>query len=236
MSEFKIEGEALKREARFRVLSWGTVLLLLGATVLLFVLGVSGYLSAYWSLRLLFVFTLLGTVIGTCVLACREALHYAERQMIFVLDGDEVVRKRRGYPEVRIPFSEIDTLSEELGWLIIKSAEPRRRIAIPNSVSGYGVIRAELAKHHPLSARVAFPLKSTALLVVAFLSWGAVLWLRDMRGIITAGIVAVVTLAFGSYRLWSLLHRSSKRALLWASLCFTWLVAFLLIYLRVARP
>ena len=236
MPEFKIGGETLRRETRSRTLSWGTVLLLIGATGLLFGLGVSGDLSAYRSLRWLFVFTFLGSVIGVCVLSCREVLHYAERKMIFVLEGDEIVRKRPGYPELRISFSEIDTMSEELGWLIIKSVEPRRKIAIPSSVSGYGAMRAELAKQHPFSDPVAFRLRSSALLVIAFLSWGAVLWLRDKRGIIVAGIVAVVALAFGSYRLWALLHRSSKRSLLWGTLGFTWLMALLIIYFRVIRP
>ena len=233
MPEFKIEGEALRRQARFRVLSWGTILLLLGTTVLLFLLGISGVLSAYQSLRLLFVFTLLGTVIGSCVLACLEALHYAKRQMVFVLESNEVIRQRRGYPELRISFSEIDTLSEELGWLIIKSAAPERRIVIPDSVNGYGVIRAELAKHHPLSAHVSFPLKGAVVLLVSVLSWGAVFWFSDVRTVSAAGIVAVVTLANGSYRLWVLLHRSSRR-LLWMSLGAAWLAALMLIYLRMS--
>jgi hypothetical protein len=45
VTEFKIEGDALRREARIRMLSWGSVLLLLGATVLLFTLSVFGDLS-----------------------------------------------------------------------------------------------------------------------------------------------------------------------------------------------
>jgi hypothetical protein len=233
--EFKIEGDALRREARFRVLSWSAVLLLMAATVLLFVLGVNGVLGASSSLRFLFVFTLLGTVASACILACREALSYAERQMIFVLCDNGIVRKRQGYPEVKIAFSEINTLREELNWLIINSTEPRRKIAVPTNVKGYEVIRAELAKHHALSARAAFPLKSSALLVVSVLSWAAVLWSRDARIVISAGTVALITLAFGSRRLWTLLHRRSKLPLLWTSLGFAWLVALLLIYLRIVR-
>jgi hypothetical protein len=233
--EFKIEGDALRREARFRVLSWSAVLLLMATTVLLFVLGVNGVLGAGSSLGFLFVFTLLGTVAGAFILACREAMNYAERQMIFVLSDDGIVRKRQGYPEVKITFSEISTLREELSWLIINSTEPRRKIAVPTNVKGYELIRAELAKHHALSARAEFPLKSTALLVVSVLSWAAVLRFQDARIVISAGAVALITLAFGSRRLWTLLHRRSKLSLLWASLGFAWLVAFLLIYLRVVR-
>jgi hypothetical protein len=74
------------------------------------------------------------------------------------------------------------------------------------------------------------------LLTVSILSWAAVMWFSDLRVVIPAGAIALITLASGSHRLWTLLYRSSKRPLLWTSLGFAWLVAFLLIYLRVARP
>lgn len=233
MAEFTVGEEALRRYARGRMLSWGAVLLLLGATVVLFVLGVSGDLTAYPGLSLIFVLTLLGTVAGACVSACREALHYAERQMVFILENNGVVRRRRGYPDVRISFSEIGTVSEELGWMIIRSTESRRKIAIPNSVDGYGTIRAEITKRYPLFAHTALPLKSLALLAASLLSWGAALWLRDVRGIMAAEVIAVITLAFGSYRLWVLLHRSPTRFLLWSTLGFAWLVALLVVYFRL---
>jgi hypothetical protein len=152
--EFKIEGDALRREARIRMLSWGSVLLLLGVTILLFTLGVSGDLSASPNLGRLFALTGLGTVVGAYIVGFRESLRFAERQMVFVLNDNEIVRKRNGYPDVKIAFSEIATLREELRWLIIKTAEPQRKISIPNTVSGYDAICAELAKHHPFSARV----------------------------------------------------------------------------------
>ena len=72
--------------------------------------------------------------------------------------------------------------------------------------------------------------------MASILSWAAVLWFKDVRVVIAAGAVAVATLAFRSCRLWTLLHRRSKRSLLWVSLGFTWLAALLLIYLRVVRP
>ena len=238
MPEFKIEGDALRREARFRVLSWGSVLLLLGVTVLLFTLGVSGDLSASPDLGWLFVLTGLGTIIGAYVLASRESLHFAERQMVFVLNDNEIVRKRKGYPDVKIAFSEIATLREELRWLIIKTAVPYRKIAIPNTVSGYDTICAELAKHQPLSARVErveIPLKTTALLAAAILCWAAVMWFRDVRVVILSATGGLITLAIGSHSVWAMLHSRVRRPLLWASLGCAWLMAILLIYLRVVH-
>jgi hypothetical protein len=237
VQEFKIEGDALRREARFRIQSWGAILLLAAAAVLLFVLGVYGVLSVNSTLRILFVFTGCGAVVGASILACREALHCAERQMIFVLDANGIARRRKGYPDVKIAFSEIAALSEEMRWLIVNSIEPRRKIAIPNEVRGFETIRAELTKHHALSVQgKKLPLKGAALMTISILSWAAVLWLRDLRAVIPAGVIALALLALGSHRLWILLRRGPKRLFSLVCIGIVWFAAILLIYLRVVRP
>lgn len=239
MPEFKIENDALSKSHQdmVRLLSWGTVLSLIAITVLILILGFSGLLKAdselHW-LAWLAVPAMLGAVVGAATLAYREAMRRAEGEMVFVLDDSGIVRRRKGFPEVKIAFAEVDSLSEELRWLVVKSTEPSRKIAIPNDVKGYEVIRAEIAKHHPLSARAEFPLKSIALLTVSILSGAAVLWVPDVRVVIPAAAIGLITLTFGSHRVWTLLHRSS-RPLLWSSLGFAWLVAFLLIYLRLGQ-
>jgi Na+/melibiose symporter-like transporter len=241
MTEFRIEANALsnRREVRVRLLSWGTVLSLIAVTVLIFILGVLGFLKAdsdlHW-LTWLAVPCMLGAVIGATILAFREVLRRAEREMVFVLDDEGIVRRRDGWPEVKIAFSEVDTLREELRYLIVYSTDPYRKIAVPREVNGFDVICAEVAKHHPLSVRMGFPLKSIALLAVSILSWAAVMCFSNLRIVIPAGAIALMTLASGSHHLWTLLHRSSKRPLLWTFLGFSWLVAFLLIYFRVVRP
>ena len=78
----------------------------------------------------------LESIIGACALACREALHCAERQMVFVLENDEVIRKRRGYPDVMIHYSEIDTLSEELGRLIVRRSNRRGKLPFQELLAG----------------------------------------------------------------------------------------------------
>ena len=155
--------------------------------------------------------------------------------MVFVLDGNEIVRRRKGYPEVKIAYSEVESLSEEFGYLIVKSGEPRKRIAIPKTVSGYEAILNEFAKHCTPTARTEFPLKSIALLAISLSSWTAFLRSTDARVVVPAGGLALITLAVGSRRLWTLLHGSSKSLLMWTSLGFAWFVALLLIYLRVTR-
>lgn len=236
MPEFRVDKNALKQETKFRMLSWGTVLLLTVIAAVLLTLRAFGYIGDSSNLGSFFVLAIFGAAVIAIVLAPREGIHRAERKMIFILEDNAVVRKREGYPDVRIPFSEINTVCEALGRLVITSVEPRRKIGIPCSVSGYEEIRSELAGHCLLSARMKFPWKSIVLPIIAFLGWGAVLWLREVPGVIAAGGVAVFTLAFGSYRLWVILRHSPKRPLLlWVYLGSIWLAALLLIYIRVAR-
>lgn len=236
MSEFKIEGDALRREVRVRVISWGAVILLFVASAVFFALGASRGLKGKVDLGLLFALTLVWALLGAIVLAFREAARLAERQMIFVLTDSEIIRKRRGYPDVKITFSEVETLTEELGRLIIKSREPGKKIAIPSEVKGYEVIRAELTKRYPLSARAKTPLKSTGLLAVCVLSWAAVVLFRNLQVVIPAAAAGLIFLALGSHRIWTVLRSKCPGWLLWGSISSAWLAAILIIYLRVLRP
>jgi hypothetical protein len=242
MLEFKIDSDssAATREANRRLVSWGVVLLSFAMTLLIFILGFQGLLSAgsdlHW-LGWLLVPASLGAVIGASILAIREALRYAERKMVVVLDDKGIIRRREGYPDVRIDFSEVDTLREELRWLVVKSTEPQRKIAIPDNIKEFEVIRAELAKHHALSAPVKkFPLKNAAPITVSILSWASILWFRDMRVVIPAGIIGMTLLASESRHLWTLSRRGPRRWLPLASLAIAWVSAILLIYIRVLRP
>lgn len=243
MLEFKIESDALseRREANGRLVSWGIVLLSFAMTVLIFILGFQGLLSVgsglHW-LGWLLVPASLGAVIGASILVIREALRRSERKMVFVLDKNGIARRRKGSPDVRIAFSEVDTVGEELRWLVVKSTEPLRKIAIPNTVKGYEVIRAELARHHALAAPVKkLPLiNAAAPATISILSWAAVLWSRDLRLVIPAAVVAITLLALGSRRVWIVLRRAPKRFFSLVCLGLAWFIAILVIYLRVVRP
>jgi hypothetical protein len=201
--DYKIEPDALSKrhEARIRLASWGTVLSF-AMTVLVFVLRFRGLLTAQSNLKWLAAFALLGAVVGSCVLAGREALRRAEREMVFVIDENAVVRKRKGWPDERIAFLEVSAIREELRWLVVESTEPYRKIAIPNDVKGYQAIRAELARHHPLSART----KSRDLRFVAaacgLLPWSGGLLIvvtRSIMWLAVAGVAITVLSTAGAY-------------------------------------
>ena len=231
-AEFRVEGAARRREAWLSAFLWSAVLLPMSVSALHIIFW--GHESHNADIFAAFVLGAGFVVIH--ILACREALHFAFRKMVFVLNGNEITRKRIGYPDVTIAFSEIAYLGEELGYLIVKSDEPRKKIGIPYSVSGYAAIRTELSKHCELSARVGLCLKDAALLTTSLSSWAAFLRFSDSRIVIPAGGVALITLAISSQRLRTLLRAKSKRSLFWFPMVVSWLVAFLLIYLRVTRP
>ena len=233
MPEFRIEGDALRRESKIRWWSWGTVLVLTAVMVCLVVLRCFGLKfgpGLSWSLC----FCFFVAFFGSCVLAFREALSAAERQMVFTLDDKGITRNRRGFPPLHIAFSDIDYLGEEMKWLIVRSAVPTRKIGISKSVKGYELIRAELSKHYPLSSpERKFQLGSTAPVGLTILAWAAMFWFRDPRVVIPCGVVAITLLAVASYRLWTLLQLGQKKSLSWIGIGAVWIAAILLICLRL---
>jgi hypothetical protein len=238
--EFMIVTDATseRRESRIRLLSWGAVVFLVASTVLLFFLH-SLRLKADPTLRWLVAFTIFGAVIGAYIVAFRQGMQRFKREMVFLLSDKEIVRKRRGWPDVKIAFSEIADLREEPSWLIVESIEPRKRIIVPKEVKGFESLRAELAKQHPLFAQAKLPVKGTALkgtvfATISVLSWVAVLWLRDKRLVLIAGAVGLGFLVSESYRLWVLLRRGPRRLFLRLCLGLVCLAALVLIYVRVA--
>ena len=231
MPEFRIESNHLK----YRTLSWSIVILLIAVAVFMFALDVQGRIpsSDAW----LAVSAFLGGVLGICFLAVREAANYAKRQMIFVIDEQKIVRHRRGFPDVRISFSEIAALSETPGYLIVTSAVSPRRIAIPNSVSGYDTVRDELAKHHAISTSSSkVTPKGLIFPIASVLSWIAVVSVHDLRLVGSFAVIAVVLLAVASYHTWKLFSRVQKRSLAVFSLGAAWIAAILVIYSRVMHP
>lgn len=237
MPEFRIQPDAFasRHETRVRLLWCGTVLLLIVIPVLILTLRFQGLLDRDSNLKWLAMLSVAFAFVGAIILAGREALRLAEREMVFVLDNDGIVRRRGGFPDVRIAFSEIDNLRQEQRWLVVKSIEPLRKLAIPTDVKGFEVIRAELEKHHALSPQADTPPRRPALMMLSFLSWAAVMWLRDVRLVIPAIAIALTSLVLASHRLWTLSRRRKNRWFSFLCLGFVWLTAILLIYIRILR-
>lgn len=237
MREFRIESDerGKRREARNRLLSWCTVLLLLGALISLFVLRSLG-VKADSSLRSLMVLTLVAAIAAIYILAFREGMRRARRGMSFVLDDHGITRRKRGWPDVTIAYTELSELRDEPTRLVVESVEPPRTIAVPHDILDYKVIRTELEKHHPLvPARTNLPLEAIFVLIISVSSWALFLWVQDAMVVVSAGVVALITLAFGSRRLWTLFHHGPKRWVMQVCLGFAWCVAIVLIVVRAIK-
>ncbi len=147
---------------------------------------------------------LVGTVLGSYFLARGQALNYAARQMTFVLDDDTIARKRRGYPEIKIFFTEIACLKDKPNWLIVESTEPRKIIVVPKMVGNYDVIITELSKYCAISYSQKQSFNLILPLTMAAVSWTAVFWFHELQEVVPAGVIALLLLIYLSHRIWRL--------------------------------
>lgn len=237
MPRFKIDDDVLRSETNFRWLSWGAVLVLAAISACIILARVFGLYSDS-RMGWLALLSFCGAFFGSCILAFCEVRSQVERQLVFILDDTGITRERRGYPSVRIEFSDVEYLREELGWLIIKSVKPRRKIGVPKHVAGYELICAEVAKHYPVSAEahVKLPMGGLLLATVSILSWVVVLGYRDLRIAIPAGFMASASFALGAYGFWIPLRRAGTRFFVMGCLALVWVASILVIYFRAARP
>lgn len=240
--EFKVSPDKASCRAhdnRIRLFLWGAVLLLVGITII----GIVGVGSIGQTAETALVVAAGGTVIcvvvAAYILAAQEGIEKAKKNTIFLLSSDDLVRQHAGWPDVRIGLSEVKSLSERPGWLVIESAEPRRRIAIPDNLESFEVLRAELIKHGVL---IKSPQRSPFLallislpIVASFLCWALIFWSKQPWLVKTAPCVGLALLAWGSFSVSRLRIASPKRYLLWAMLGTSWVAALWIIYSRLAR-
>ena len=176
MSEFRIvpnDASNRSRDLRIRLVSWGMVLVLSAITVFAVYGARSASRELTTALTWLAVLVLVGAIVGARSLAFRLGMERVEREMVFVLTDNELVRKRSGWPDVRIGLSKMSSLYERHGWLVVERASPHTRIAIPATVDGFVLLREELAKYRPVTG----PSRRWALSPTRFHHHG---WLKDL--------------------------------------------------------
>jgi hypothetical protein len=223
------------QDRRARQGLWGAVLVMLGLTLFASYgtrpVGPKLNTAFLWAVGLI----LVGTVGSAYFLAYRTGLQKVKLSLRFLLSDKDLVRRREGWPDVRIRRSELTRLYERSGWLVVESAEPRRRIAIPNDVEGFTNIRTELSKSSPIVKPPRVSPLAIVPSIVSLLLWTLVLLSREIRVVEVAGSLALSLQGWYSLRLTRLLHHSRKRFLFWAVLAFGWAAAVLVIYSRLAR-
>lgn len=238
MSEFRVafdKASQRRRDGKIRLAAWGTIFLLLAAAVV-------GILSARFSdpqvntsFTWFAVLIVVSAVVGAYFLGIRLSLERLERDIVFLLTDKDVVRRRTGWPDIRIDFKEISALLERRDWLVVESVQPVRKIAIPREVEGFASLRAELAKHSPVIVSQKGSLRGAIPTVVSLLCWGLMLWSKDTRVARMAGTIALILLGWASVTIDKQMRRSPKRLFVWISLGSVWVAAILLVYFKVIR-
>jgi hypothetical protein len=170
--------------------------------------------------------------------AYQNGLQKLKRETAFALTDQDLVRKRSGWPDTRIGLSEIKTLYERNGWLVVESSEPRRRIAISDEVEGFATLRAELAKHRSISDPAKASPQSLLGLVLplaSILCWSLVLMSHDVAVIKLAGASGLILLGWSSYHVGRKLSQYPKTFFVWTFLTITWAAALWFVYLQITR-
>lgn len=192
--EFKIETDAPNKRREILLLCGVTLAPIVGVLVEVLAAGfifhpsTRGDSAFRWLGPLMFSGTLIGGYIIAFSVAFRLGMRRAKRQMIFALSDKEIIRRRSGWPDDAIAFSEIGALYDGPGGLVVETIAPIRRISIPREVTGLDAIRAELAKRHSFSlqtrpSRAKLSWTGLIVMIVSILSWAAVIfiWYKVMR-------------------------------------------------------
>jgi hypothetical protein len=164
-----------------------------------------------------------------------------KRQLAFVLTDNDLTRKRSGWPDVQIPFSEIRSVKEKRDWLIVEEAVAGRRIAVPRDVNDFELLRSELAKYarpsSPSGTRhgISF-LGGLGVLLLSIVCWWLALFSSNAGLVRGSGVVILVLLGWsGLYALKLRLLRSAPVFVL-LILSVIWTAALAFACLRLARP
>ena len=240
MAEYKVAPNTKSSQSEdqlIRVTLWGAVSLLLAITV--FALIGSHTVSAALDIELAVTAGLIvmATVGGAYIVAWRNGVERAKRNVVFLLTEKELIARRNGWPDVRIGLSEIKSLDKQPGRLIVGSPDKSRFIAIPEDVEGYGNLRSELAKYGEIAEVPKGPASIVAYVptLLCWFSWALVLFSKEVSVVRTAAAFALFSSAWYSFRVRQLVRRSPKRHLIWLVLASSWLGALWVVIQRIFR-
>ena len=235
MSEFRVSSDKERRDHRTRLILWGAVLVL--SCITLFAVFGAGSASPQINTALAWLAGLIvaASIVGANLVSYRQGMGKVKRDLSFELTDKDLIRRKTGWPDVRIGLQEIHVLYEGQGWLVVESVEPIRKVAIPVEVEGFAVLRAELAKHNSIvTTRRRSGLVFTPL-VASLICWVVALESKNSGARGLAAAAALMIFAWGSLHLVRLMNGKPKRFLVWIALGLSWAAAISLVYLHVIR-
>lgn len=238
MNVFRIisdEKSIRKRELRTRLGFWGAAFTLSGVALFAVYAAHSASPQLTTAFAWLAGLIVAASIVGANWVSYRHGMEKVKRALSFELTDKDLIRQKAGWPNIRIGLSEIRTLYERRGWLVVESVEPTRRIAIPAEVEGFALLRSELAQHNSIViTRRRSDLIFTPL-VIALFFWVAALESKNsmIRGL--AAAAALMILAWRSLYLVRLMKGKPTRFLVWLMIGLSWAGGILLVYERFAK-
>ena len=235
MVEFKVRSESNEtRDPRKRLLAWGALILISGL-VLLFASAPSDKAPFNPVLGWTAVLIIVGVNGIVLVLGLRMGKDRLKRSLVFLLTDNGLTRRRKGWPDEHLLFSDIEALHQEKNWLVIESVEPRRKMAVPTDVDNFELLRAEIAKHGTFKDSP--PLGSVSGFVVtvgSLISWWLALESKDVTIVRGASILSLLLLIWAAVYAYRVLKIGSRKPRILVLFSIIWLVVFLLAFLRIS--
>jgi hypothetical protein len=236
MAEFKVSQTSIQSSDRkIRFALWGAVLALSGITLFAVLVDPSETSAVKTGLAWISGLIVAGVVVSAYLLAFRNASQSVQRKLLFELTNKELVCRKSGSPDVRIELGEIQALYEGRGWLVVESAAPRKRIAVPDGVEGFGALRAELTKYGSVSAMPRRSIFAFSSLLASLICWTFVLWSKNHTAVKLAAAVVTALLTWESLRLVRKIKGRPKRYFVWSMIAIAWITSLVLIYINVLR-
>jgi hypothetical protein len=141
---------------------------------------------------------------------------------------DRIILRRADRADTEILFTEIRSIQELTGWLVVRGGAPVRGMLIPREVGDYEGLRRELATHHEIE-RIETPVRRVGLLpavLFALIQISAVyLALTSHSRAIqaTSEMILFVGFAWGFFVLAKILQDKVKRAWALSFYLATWI-------------
>lgn len=214
------------------LVSIGAVVLMLG--ILLFIwYGPHSVVHHVGSLLGWAILLIVFCAVGVDLFMLRRTFERMKCDLAFVLNQDELIRKKPGFPDARIPLQKVRSLREQSGCLVVAGGDPLKRIAVPEKVENFELLKAELLKYTPLYSPPRRSSNGWVTSSLFIISGMLLIWSGNVTITRTAAAVLVVLLGWESFKLHRLFRRSTKRFLFWLMMGSVWLSIGFLIYIRV---
>jgi hypothetical protein len=185
-----------------------------------------------------------GFVAGVFLTALSYGRAKGQKEISFALTDTDLIRRRTGWPEIRLPLSEIRSVSERGTSLVIEGADSSTRISVPNHTQNFDVLRKELSKYHRAAGECQVPsqMASRILPSVVFVGglsivcWWLLLFSRDAGVVRGSGVGVLVLLGWTAFYGGRFLRLRHPPRWVSIALLLLWISAVALACYRIVEP